>query len=314
VQTGDNDSGRFFAVTPVGSFLTVEQLRQYDNLSWQFASGTPVERYFDENNLDHAAFISAGSAFFNLDDTGDLTSFINKAPFERSLVSCMLRNKTIDYPSTDSSINATSYLHSMISLPPLEHKACKVFEFPDLHVTLSHDLHRAAYPEFGLYIFTSDTLFLSLMCGGIGQSGNGGHAHNDKLSIELNVQGKDILRDPGTYVYTPLPDMRNTLRSVNVHATINAGTEQSEWIKGRHGLFHLLSEVEYDIPHFTSDTITAIVRFKDIVQMRTIRIHERSIEIEDASNKPFTVQWDNFMLFSPGYGKLIKAGVHAAQH
>ena len=38
-------------------------------------------------------------------------------------------------------------------------------------------------------------------CLAVGQDGNGGHAHNDQLSIELNVDGEDWIADPGTYLY-----------------------------------------------------------------------------------------------------------------
>jgi PTS system sucrose-specific IIC component len=37
------------------------------------------------------------------------------------------------------------------------------------------------------------------------------------LSFELCLCGKDIFVDPGTYLYTPLPEKRNLFRSVNVH-------------------------------------------------------------------------------------------------
>nr|MBL0701403.1 heparinase II/III-family protein [Desulfobacterales bacterium] len=74
-----------------------------------------------------------------------------------------------------------------------------------------------AYPDFGLYIYRSKRFYLAIRCGSIGQNGNGGHAHNDQLSIELNIDGKDIISDPGTYLYTPLPERRNEYRSVKAH-------------------------------------------------------------------------------------------------
>ena len=60
-------------------------------------------------------------------------------------------------------------------------------------------------------------MFLAIRCGAIGQEGNGGHAHNDQLSLELNVDGEDWILDPGTYLYTPLPKRRNQYRSVKAH-------------------------------------------------------------------------------------------------
>jgi hypothetical protein len=73
------------------------------------------------------------------------------------------------------------------------------------------------YPDFGLYIYRGKRLYLAIRCGSVGQNGNGGHAHNDQLSIELNIDGKDVITDPGTYLYTPLPARRNEYRSVKAH-------------------------------------------------------------------------------------------------
>ena len=44
----------------------------------------------------------------------------------------------------------------------------------------------------------------------------GSHAHNDIFSIELNVDGKDIIIDPGSFVYSSNETVRNQFRSVKV--------------------------------------------------------------------------------------------------
>ncbi len=76
---------------------------------------------------------------------------------------------------------------------------------------------RLAYPDFGAFILRSERAFLGIRCGPVGQNGFGGHAHNDQLAIELNVDGFDLVADPGTYVYTPLPERRNAYRSSLAH-------------------------------------------------------------------------------------------------
>jgi hypothetical protein len=74
-----------------------------------------------------------------------------------------------------------------------------------------------AYPDFGAFVLRSARAFLGIRCGPVGQDGFGGHAHNDQLAIELNVDGEDWIADPGTYVYTPLPERRNAYRSSLAH-------------------------------------------------------------------------------------------------
>jgi len=48
----------------------------------------------------------------------------------------------------------------------------------------------------------------------------GGHAHADSLSIGLFGQGRELLSDPGTFVYNCAPDWRNYSRSTRAHNTV----------------------------------------------------------------------------------------------
>ncbi|MGB7977903.1 MAG: alginate lyase family protein [Chlamydiales bacterium] len=87
------------------------------------------------------------------------------------------------------------------------------------------DAKSGAYPHFGLYIENRDPWYVAIRCGAVGQKGNGGHAHNDQLSFELSVHGVSMLIDPGTYVYTPLPEARRYFRSTAMHNTLAAGEQ-----------------------------------------------------------------------------------------
>lgn len=86
-----------------------------------------------------------------------------------------------------------------------------------------------SFPDAGWYIMRHNDDYCFISCGPNGQDGNGGHAHNDKLSFELMLDGEDIVVDPGTYVYTANPKKRNKFRSTKYHNTINFnGYEQSQ--------------------------------------------------------------------------------------
>jgi len=87
-----------------------------------------------------------------------------------------------------------------------------------------------SFPNAGWYILRKDKNYMIVSFGTNGQNGNGGHAHNDKLSFELSVGGKDILVDPGTYIYTPIPYWRNKFRSTLFHNTVVVdGVEQNRF-------------------------------------------------------------------------------------
>ncbi len=92
--------------------------------------------------------------------------------------------------------------------------------------------HYAA-PDFGLWRWTKARYELFLRAGSIGQNGKGGHAHNDQLSICVFVDGLELICDPGTYVYTALPEQRNTFRSTALHNCLQVeGEEQELWSSG----------------------------------------------------------------------------------
>lgn len=85
-----------------------------------------------------------------------------------------------------------------------------------------------SWPDFGLHVWRRPRLWLSVRCGPVGQRGNGGHAHNDALSFALCLDGQDVVIDPGTGVYTPLPALRDRLRATAAHATLVVdGLEQN---------------------------------------------------------------------------------------
>ena len=55
-----------------------------------------------------------------------------------------------------------------------------------------------------------------------------GHAHADALSIEVRLDGTEVLADPGTYCYHGEPEWRAYFRSTVAHNTLEvAGQDQS---------------------------------------------------------------------------------------
>jgi len=96
-----------------------------------------------------------------------------------------------------------------------------------------------SYPDFGVYIYRIDRVYLLIRCGTIGQNGFGGHAHNDQLSFELWVDGLPIIVDPGTCIYTANPSLRNEMRSTKMHNTVHCYDGDQFTIIKWHGAFIL---------------------------------------------------------------------------
>lgn len=92
------------------------------------------------------------------------------------------------------------------------------------------DIGSVAFQDAGWYIMRNNKDYMMISCGPNGQNGVGGHAHNDKLSLELCIDGEDIIVDPGTPAYTADPAMRNLFRSTAFHNTVMInGEEQNRY-------------------------------------------------------------------------------------
>jgi len=138
------------------------------------------------------------------------------------------------------------------------------------------------FPEAGRYLFRNPRICMLVSAGPKGQAGGGGHAHNDVLSFELNVDGEDIIVDPGTYCYTVDSDNRNQFRSVLNHNTLSwKGLEPCSFDKG---LFSLPEQGALNVENCrldsTEDYFSAVYKYKNRFHRREIRFKKEQDEIE----------------------------------
>ena len=286
-QFGDNDSGRFFKFSPNGEFLSNEQAAQkYLNLSG-FEGGD--EPFWDENILNHSTLISCMGGIF------DDEIFKNDMCFERSFARS-LAGRTLQ-------VGDRTYKRQVASgakFGELPHRKSIEFKIPN-----SQEIKNIFYPDSGIFIFKSNKFYLAICATPLGQNDHGGHTHNDKLGYELWIDGRDIARDPGTYLYTPIPGRRNEFRSVKAHnAPIVGDLEQNSWGKGAIGLFGMFSECRCEVVDFGENFISLAAEYKGVKIIRKFEIKEDGLEIADMSNKEF--YYSKFELYSNGYGKLTK--------
>ncbi len=220
-QFGDNDSGRFFKFNPIYNKMAVSDARGlYGNLC-DYKELDDDAVYWDENHIDHRSTVSAINGFFldrrfsaftgsNILDEIVIRELAGFSPGQ-SLPRADICNRHIIATSEHTPETCNNILESL----PDNKKNTIEIELPG--VSSAGEIVLTQYPEFGLYIFRNEVMFLAVRCGPIGQNGFGGHAHNDQLAIELQLAGKDIIVDPGTYIYTPVPEIRNKYRSVRAH-------------------------------------------------------------------------------------------------
>ena len=78
----------------------------------------------------------------------------------------------------------------------------------------------AVFRHAGAALLRGGGFYVHLEAGGVGQGGHGGHAHNDTLSLEVQVNGEDLIVDPGTGNYTADLGERDRFRSTAAHNTV----------------------------------------------------------------------------------------------
>jgi hypothetical protein len=295
-QIGDNDSGRFLKLMPIFRRLPTRDIpHRYRHLKG-FAEELPGGVFLDEEILDHRHLVALGRGMFARDDWnreaklcpvehafaraiaerkagGSLTRL---APDARN----MARQRKIEDSAPGAPVGAAAeLLHCLVQRPALT-RAVQTF----------------AYPEFGVFGWRSDKFFLAIRCGSIGQNGNGGHAHNDQFLVELQVEGVDVLRDPGTYVYTPHPDLRRRFRSARSHPV--AWPKEDGEQNDISAMFRMRQTWTPRVCSFDVDHFRAELR-NDAGEARLICVLVKADRVE-INRIPDAVPF-----FSNGYGKLL---------
>jgi hypothetical protein len=166
----------------------------------------------------------------------------------------------------------------------------------------------AAFPDFGLFILRRGRSYACLRCGPIGLNGLGAHAHNDALSIEVVVEGRDLVRDPGSYVYTPFPEERDRYRSVRAHfAPRLAGREPATLGPG---LFRLGDEARARCLYFGADGFLGLHAGYGAPVYRLVTVADTMLVIDDFSEggelEPLPAPGTDPLPYSPRYGVRAK--------
>jgi hypothetical protein len=177
--------------------------------------------------------------------------------------------------------------------------------------TVPADASFVAFPDFGLFVWNRPRFRLVLRCGSVGQNGNGGHAHSDQLAITLDVDGRAVLIDPGTGLYTPDPAIRNRLRSAASHSTILVpGREPNEWQEGRWGLFSMADRSRARLVR--CDEAGAVAEHEGYggVVRREIRIGADTVEIRDSVPENISGAFSQWVLAPELRASIEEGGCH----
>ncbi len=276
IQVGDNDNGRLIKL----SFMNAGE-----------------EYQGKENTLDHRPLLSLFNGLFVKDRFAE---YGDELPLESSFIRTLSNSMNLNGRIYDTVLIQYGKYEAMSK--KYQHSKKTVLCKNPLKVSLLEGVEIHYFSKFGIVIYRSEVMFLSMVIDTSKYAVYTGHTHNDKLSIELMVAGKEVTRDSGTYVYTALPAVRDRFRSVAAHNTIHVdGREQNHF----NGVFGMSKQSEAQLLYCGKDGMIAKVCYGDVEHIREIRLDNEQVTVIDYATHPFTVSFTNRM-YSPGYGELQK--------
>lgn len=312
-QIGDNDSGRFLKLSPVFYKSTVREVKKrYKNLE-NFSASADDQDYWVEEHLDHSHLVNSINALFQnsifeqKNETLE-SEIIRKLAGDNQWPSFQSSNQPD--PSQSIRVGDNRVLEYWLDkFFASNANRLKTHEIPVSGIDLLTDLNLHAFPEFGLYCYKSKFLYLTIRCGRLGINAPTGHIHNDQLSIELSLEGTDWIKDPGTYLYTPLPQRRNQYRSVKAHYAPCIENREPNSLEGP--LFQLTDNSKPKCLFFGEKGFLGTHSGFGSPIYRMILIKERRLVIHDYIDGPETLisepptQGSSTMPFSNGYGLVL---------
>ena len=83
-----------------------------------------------------------------------------------------------------------------------------------------------AFDDGGYYVLRSARAHVFVDCGEVGMLGRGGHGHNDITSVEIWLDGMNLVSDCGAYLYTASREWRNRFRGTAFHNVVQVDGEE----------------------------------------------------------------------------------------
>lgn len=279
-QFGDNDSGRFVVLAGI------EQTR---------SAGDPANPLW---TLDHGGLLDACAAF--LGGTPASVEAEILAGISRRMPTRYKENKLDQLPIVGDQAAWEAFRTLAEHCSVTSKYRCEFVASNGL----AEGLSLSAFEDTGFYFMRSSRLYLAIRCGRIGLGGLGAHDHCDQLAIELVIDGTDRVRDPGSYLYTALPDRRNTYRSTTAHHAPRSGDREPADLT--RGVFDLRGAHAGEFLYFgTRGFIGRHAGYGGWIY-RCIELQDDRVVIFDFSPDGVTVTdpAPRPLAFSPGYGRL----------
>lgn len=224
IQVGDNDSGRFLKLMPRYHRLTPDAVRErYANLSHYVLPGALTE-YRDEDLLHYDATLAVLGA-----DVPEESEAAVTATAVRALRGEFLCRECNGEERDAGGQGDLAAWRALVAELPESHRA--VCFFPAKAPEYRSGLQFCVYPDFGAFRYVARDLSMIIRCGPAARKSAVIHPHEDQLSMDLWLEGRAVVTDPGTYVYTPLLARREAYRGAGAHFSPRLRQEGGESVR-----------------------------------------------------------------------------------
>jgi hypothetical protein len=311
-QIGDNDSGRFFKVNPRYTELPVHAAKKkYLNLADYNDLDIDDKYFFEENSHGlHLLRVAESLGLVKLHDkksdalveqqpTIDYILSCSLAASRRLLSTLVLDNPPLGARCVDDS--AAAFLRQYEAMKVRSDVQRYTYYLPMVEELEIFNVALYSFASFGVYVFKHKSFYLLIRCVTNTELWRGGHHHDDQLSVELTINDTPIFRDPGTYLYTALPNFREKYRSSFAHISPLRGIYQDpDEINVFAPIAIHPADIVYCGPHGFSASINCEGnRAHLIAQISDSSISLLFVEPDVTSRLD---ELEDILPFSPGYG------------
>jgi hypothetical protein len=138
------------------------------------------------------------------------------------------------------------------------------------------------FEDSGVAVLVSGDLEVVVDAGHFGP-GSGGHSHSDTLSFVMRRGGREVLIDPGTFLYVGDVEWRNRFRGSAAHNTVRIdGLDQATAIDA----FRWADKPRVEIVEWKEDSVEAICRYRAFAHRRRVRLFDGHVYVTDTIEGP----------------------------
>jgi hypothetical protein len=157
-----------------------------------------------------------------------------------------------------------------------------------------------AWPSFGLYIGRSEGVWMAVRCGERSSEMENGHTHCDQLGVEVWVEGRRVVGDPGTFTYTADIAARNRYRSASAHFVPHYGSHEPG---GPFVDLFSMAPIRAGVSHMDSHSFVGWHEGFGFRVYRSVTLERDKLVVRDYTcGNPIDAPWIPNIGYSPGYG------------